>query len=136
MNAPRVVRGRWILPACVVVGLAACGGDGPAEPEIPTVTGSWTIEFQGVDPGPDGPSGTLVLKEGPTGQLTGSGSLKFPHEPTRAFTVERGTHTYPDVYLLLWTSDQHSVEFLGEMSPDGKEVTGGLGVTRAVLVRQ
>lgn len=126
---------RTALLACLTVGLTACGG-GPAEPEMPTVTGTWTLVVPDVEPGPDGPSATFVLKESATGQLTGSGSHKFPHEVRRAFTVVRGTHTHPDVYLLIVNTDQRSYEFVGRMASDGDEIEGGLGHTRAVLVRQ
>jgi len=129
---PRVRR----VLVCLIALLSACGRNGLSEPEVPAVTGTWTLEVPGFDAGPDGPSGTFILKESSTGQLTGSGSHKFPDEPLRAFTVARGTHTHPDVYLLISSSDQRSIEFLGRMTPGGDEIEGVLGLIPAVLVRR
>lgn len=129
--------GRIALAVCALGALApaACGG-GPVDPLIPTLTGSWSVATPGIEENGETVSGTFILKESPTGQITGSGSLKVPGDPLRSFTVLRGTHTDPDVYIIFRTSDQWTHQFLGRMSPDGKEIQGALGMIPGVLTRQ
>lgn len=122
-----VKRLRTLIPALLLVTslpwVTAC--DDTEEPELPTITGSWT-----------GTSGeitmALSLFEGENGAISGSGTLssQFASFPFRA----QGGHLFPDVSLTLdMTGENEQLTFeavvafdtLGVIPEMDASVTGG-----------
>jgi hypothetical protein len=80
---------------------AGCRGGGTEPEEIPTLTGRWEGSISGVE-------ATLTETDG---QVSGSGSVPSLQGPV-PITVT-GTHTHPDVVLIIRSPEQPDGSFAG-----------------------
>jgi len=107
MRRGRGTPGRLGLALALVLALAACGDNG-TEPELPTVSGSWSGASQGM-------TLNLTLSEGVGGAVAGSGNISGGGLST-ALIVRQGTHAHPDVSLVLGAQGYQDLNFTGRMS--------------------
>lgn len=100
-----------LLTLVLSMSVAACGGDSPTEPEPdPTVSGSWSGTSQGL-------TLNLVLTEGVGGTVSGSGNVSGP-DGNIALTVRQGTHTYPNLSLILGATGFEDMNFSGRLTSE------------------
>jgi len=104
------------LALAMVLALAACGDNG-TEPELPTVSGSWSGTSQGI-------TLNLTLSEGVGGAVAGSGNIAGP-DSNISLIVRQGTHAHPDVSLVLGAQGYEDMNFAGRMSGE-TQITGTL----------
>ncbi|MFQ5538646.1 MAG: hypothetical protein ACE5GJ_14490 [Gemmatimonadota bacterium] len=101
-------RSVYSVMAFVVLLAAGACGDTPAEPEPdPVVSGSWKGSSLGI-------TLSLVLAEGLGGAVSGSGNVSAP-DLTVALTVRQGTHTYPNLSLVLGAVGYEEMNFSGKL---------------------
>ena len=102
-----------VLPLALTASLLAGCGDSPSEPEPdPVVSGSWSGASQGL-------TLNLTPNEGVGGAVSGSGNTASEVD-NHALTVQQGTHTYPNLSLVLGASGFQSLNLTGRMvSEDG-----------------
>lgn len=96
--------------------LTACG-DSTTEPEPdPVVTGSWSGTSQGA-------TLNLTLSEGVGGAVSGSGNIVG--SDNIALTVRQGTHSYPNLSLVLGAQGYEDMNFAGRLLSED-EIAGTL----------
>jgi hypothetical protein len=110
---------RSIVVVCfVAVTSVACGGDGPTEPEIPVVSGTWSGSTAGI-------TLPLTLGQGTDGTVTGSGNLSVPSFAI-ALTVSQGTHVYPNLTLVLTSTGYEDINLTGTVNEAGDQIIAKL----------
>ena len=108
----------WLIAALTI---AACGDEGPMEPEgeYPDVSGSWIgtgsagINFFDL---------SLELTQTFSGRITGSGRIQHvvPNQPSFDFTIRWGAYGYPDILVALYTPNRVDVSYGGRLIEDNK----------------
>ncbi len=90
--------------------LGAGCGDSSTEPEPvpdPVVSGSWSGTSQGF-------TLNLTLNEGIGGAVSGSGNMTGP-DGNLALIVRQGTHSYPNLSLVLGAAGYEDLNFAGKL---------------------
>ena len=126
----RALRNAWtpflerkLVSVVILLALAACGGDSPADPnpqpEPGPMQGSWVS-----DPiGPPGSTFSLSLTESASGDIAGTGIAFL--SSTTADLIVTGTHVPPDI-TMVWDAPVHltqDIRFSGTFLSDSV-VTG------------